>query len=78
MAARCHALLTDAGLDVATPPGQAALVAWRSEDPEGVVARALERGVVIRDIPKTGLVRASCGWWTNDDDLHRLVEAVAA
>ena len=76
MAARCHALLTDAGLDVTTPPGQAALVAWRAAEPEAVVARALEQGVVIREIPRTGLVRASCGWWTNDDDLHRLVEAV--
>ena len=77
MAARCHALLTDAGLDVATAPGQATLVAWRVAEPEAVVARALEQGVVIRDIPRTGLVRASCGWWTSDDDLQRLVAAVA-
>lgn len=77
MAARCHALLTDAGLDVATPPGQATLVAWRADDPEAVVARAYERGVVIRDLPQhRPLVRASCGWWTNDDDLERLLEAV--
>lgn len=79
MAARCHALLTDAGLDVATEAGQAGLVAWRAADPEAAVARAAERGVVIRDLPQhRPLVRASCGWWNNDDDLHRLVEAVTA
>ena len=77
MAARCHALLTDAGLDIVTPPGQATLVAWRAEDPVAVVARAYEQGVVIRDLPQhRPLVRASVGWWTNDDDLHRLVQAV--
>ena len=33
-------------------------------------------GVVVREIPKTGLVRVSCGWWTNEDDLQRLVGAL--
>ena len=29
--------------------------------------------VLVREILKTGLVRVSCGWWTNEDDLQRLV-----
>jgi len=36
-------------------------------------ARLYDRGVVIRDLPTTGWLRASCGWWTSDDDLERLV-----
>ena len=38
-----------------------------------VVARLAEAGVIVRDLPGRGLVRASVGWWTNDDDLERLV-----
>jgi selenocysteine lyase/cysteine desulfurase len=36
-------------------------------------ARLYERGVVVRDLPGTGWLRASCGWWTNDEDVDRLV-----
>jgi len=43
------------------------------------LARALhERGVVVREIPKRNLVRASCGWWTNEADLQRLAAGLAA
>ena len=31
-----------------------------------------EAGVIVRDLPGRGLVRASVGWWTSDDDLERL------
>jgi selenocysteine lyase/cysteine desulfurase len=27
----------------------------------------------VRDLPGTGWLRASCGWWTSDDDIERLV-----
>jgi selenocysteine lyase/cysteine desulfurase len=40
------------------------------------VARLAENGVIVRDMPGTGLVRASCGWWTSDEDLDRLVSAL--
>jgi selenocysteine lyase/cysteine desulfurase len=33
--------------------------------------------VVIRDLPLTGWCRVSCGWWTSDGDLERLVAALA-
>ena len=57
-------------------PGDATLVAFRHEDPPALVARLAEAGVVVREIPKTGLVRVSCGWWTSEDDLQRLAAAV--
>jgi L-cysteine/cystine lyase len=74
-AARCRELL---GPLVEVVPGDATLVAFRHEDPPGLVERLAADGVVVREIPKTGLVRASCGWWTNEDDLHRLAAAIAA
>ena len=46
--------------------------AVRCDSPEEV-DRLAERGVVVREIPNTGLVRVSCGYWTSDDDLERLV-----
>ena len=78
MAERCRGLLVDAGVDVVTPEERATLVAWRSgeEDSAAVVARLAEAGVIVRDLPGRGLVRASVGWWTNDDDLERLVAAL--
>jgi hypothetical protein len=32
----------------------------------------------VRDLPGTGWVRASCGWWTNGDDVERLLAGVTA
>jgi L-cysteine/cystine lyase len=79
-AARCRELLAAAGYDVVTEPGQATLVAFRPRDDEpaaDAAARAYEAGVVIRDLPATGWLRASCGWWTSEDDLSRLLDALA-
>ena len=58
-----------------TPAERATLVSWRprDEDTRDVVARLGERGVLVRDLPGTGLVRASVGWWTSEDDLARLI-----
>lgn len=72
-AARCRELLARRAELV---PGDATLVAFRAEDPAGVVARLAAAGVVVREIPGTGLVRVSCGWWTSDGDLERLVAAL--
>jgi L-cysteine/cystine lyase len=74
-AARCRELLRPL---VEVVPGDATLVAFRHEDPPGLVERLAAEGVVVREIPKTGLVRVSCGWWTNEDDLARLAQAIAA
>ena len=45
-------------------------------DPAEVSARLYDDGVVVRDLPRTGWVRASCGWWSNEDDIERLVTAL--
>ncbi len=76
MAARCRELL-EPHVDVVTPPGHSTLVSFRaSGDPTEVVAQLLAEGVVVRELPGRNLVRASCGWWTNEDDLQRLVEGL--
>ena len=77
-ASRCRALLLEHGAEVVTEPGQATLVSWRVEDSEAVVERLAGRDVVVRDLPGTGLVRASCGYWTSEGDLERLVTALKA
>lgn len=77
MAARCRELLAAAGHELVTEPGQGTLVTWVARgDSSVVVARAAAQGVVIRDLPGTGWARASCGWWTSEDDLQRLVAAL--
>jgi L-cysteine/cystine lyase len=48
--------------------------------PEGDAAAEADRlyaaGVVVRDLPGTGWLRASCGWWTSREDIDRLVSAL--
>ena len=74
MTDRCRELLLDAGHDVNTEQGHGTLVAFRWEtDTTDVVERLHADGVVIRDLPGTGLLRVSCGYWTSEDDLTRLV-----
>jgi len=73
----CRERLLDAGHDVVTEAGHANLVSWRhGGDTAEVVKQLSEEGVVIRDLPKAGLLRASCGWWTSEDDVERLVGAL--
>jgi L-cysteine/cystine lyase len=77
MAARCRERLAER-VEVVTEPGHATLVSFRPHTDAGEVsARLFDAGVVVRDLPGTGLVRASCGWWTSDDDLDRLVAVVS-
>jgi L-cysteine/cystine lyase len=75
LAARCRELLAQ---KVEVARGDATLVAFRPEgiEPEDLVARLTEQGVVVRFIPKAGLVRVSVGWWTSEDDLRRLAAAL--
>ncbi len=78
MAERCRKLLLNSGEDVVSPSKRATIVSWRPEREAsaGLVARLASAGVVVRDIPKTGFVRASVGWWTSDDDLERLISGL--
>ncbi len=69
--------LAGAGLDVVTEPDQATLVSWRARGDAAAAAAALyERGVVVRDLPGTDLLRASVGWWNDETDLERLLEGL--
>ena len=76
IAARCWARLADR-FRLVTAPGQATLVSFEAEgDPAKLAARLYEQGVVVRDLPRTGWLRVSCGWWTSDGDLDRLLEGL--
>ena len=76
LTARCWTRLADRFV-VVTAPGQATLVSFMPEgDPAEVAARLCEQGVLVRDMPGTGWVRVSCGWWTSEEDVERLVAAL--
>jgi L-cysteine/cystine lyase len=75
-AARCRALLAER-FEVVTAPDQGTLVSFRvTGDSAKLVRRLYERGVVVRDVPPLGWIRVSCGWWTTDQELERLVGAL--
>jgi L-cysteine/cystine lyase len=77
MAARCRELL-ERHVEVVTPPGHSTLVSFRPpSDPTELVATLQAEGVIVRELPGRNLVRASCGWWTNEDDLQRLAASIA-
>jgi L-cysteine/cystine lyase len=77
MTARCRDALAKR-FEVRTEPGQGTLLSFRpNSDPAEEVARASEQGVVIRELPGTGWLRASCGYWTSDDDVDRLLAALS-
>ncbi|HEX5468134.1 MAG TPA: aminotransferase class V-fold PLP-dependent enzyme [Gaiellaceae bacterium] len=76
-AAHLRRALEAAGHEVVTEPEQATLVTWKADgDSKAVVERLADAGVVIRDVPDVGWLRASCGFWTNEDDLERLLGAL--
>jgi L-cysteine/cystine lyase len=75
---RCRELLGER-YEVITAPGQATLVTLRPEgDAAAASARLLDRGVLVRDLPGTGWLRTSIGYWTSAEDLERLLEGLAA
>ena len=78
MAERFRERLLGAGCDVVAPDERATLVSWRvpADESADIVARLAEAGVIVRDLPGRGLVRASVGWWTNENDLDRLLAAL--
>ena len=60
------------------PPERATLVSWRApaDESAAIVRRLAEADVIVRDLPGRGLVRASVGWWNDESDLERLVDAL--
>ncbi|MGB8877901.1 MAG: aminotransferase V, partial [Solirubrobacteraceae bacterium] len=67
--------LTEHGLTV-RPRGRSTLVSWHTEDAQAEVERLAGERVIVRSIPAFGVVRASVGAWTSEDELERLVELV--
>ena len=77
VAERCRALLA-ARVEVVDPDPCSTLVAFRAPgDPAELVETLFDAGVHVREIPGTGLIRVSCGWWTSDGDLDRLAGGAA-
>jgi L-cysteine/cystine lyase len=72
LAAQLAEMLTERGRPP-EPRGATTLVSFPSEDPEGERAMLAEQGVIVRDIPKRPLLRASVGAWNDEHDLQRLV-----
>lgn len=76
-AERLAELLRERGQDVA-PRGRSTLVSWRVADPEAETERLAAEGIVVRFLPGAGLVRASVGAWTSDEEIERLAAATSA
>jgi L-cysteine/cystine lyase len=73
MAGACREALAKR-FEVVTKPGQAGLVSFRPEaDPVETVERLRGRDVIVRELPGRNLIRVSCGYWTNESDLERLL-----
>jgi L-cysteine/cystine lyase len=78
IAGRCRERLAG-HVEVVTPAGHSTLVSFQPPgDPAELVAALFERDVIVRELPGRNLVRASCGWWTSDEDITRLVDGVVA
>lgn len=75
-AAELASTLTAAGVAVGER-GDSTLVAWHDPDPAATLARAAAAGVVIRGFEGHDWLRASCGAWTSEEDVARLLEVVA-
>jgi L-cysteine/cystine lyase len=77
MAARCREALAER-FEVVTKPSQAGLVSFHPNgDPAEIVAGLREQGVIVREIPGKNVIRVSCGYWTSEDDLDRLISGLS-
>ena len=68
-------MLEERGLSVASRD-RTTLVSWHDDDPPATKERLAAAGVVVRDLPGTGLLRASVGAWNDESDLQRLLTAL--
>lgn len=77
IAAKCRTALSER-FEVLTKADQGGLVTFRpATDPTELVTRLRERGVIVRELPGRNLIRVSCGYWTSDEDLERMLGGLA-
>jgi selenocysteine lyase/cysteine desulfurase len=75
-AALCRERLAER-FDLITAPGQGTLVSFRVEGDTAELVKSLyEQDVVVRDVPGQAWIRVSCGWWTSEEDVERLLAAL--
>jgi L-cysteine/cystine lyase len=78
MAELCRTTLSES-FDVIGERTESTLVSFVAGDgPAAISARLYEAGVVVRDLPGTAWLRASCGWWTSEDDIARLLAGLSS
>ena len=77
LAARFAGALAVRGLEVAER-GPSTLVSWTAARAADEVERLAAAGFVVRDLPGRGLVRASVGAWSSEEELDDLAELAAA
>ena len=75
LAAELADRLAAAGRTVA-PRGATTLVSWTDPDPVATRDRLARAGIVVRNLPGTGYLRASVGAWNDESDLERLLAAI--
>ncbi len=70
-----EALRIVSGVEVAEVAAASSIVSFAvaGQEPADVTAACEEAGVLVRHIPSFGLVRASVGFWNDENDLDRLV-----
>ena len=77
MADACRSALGDR-FELVADGGESTLVSFVPEgDAAAEAARLYDAGVIVRDLPGTGWLRASCGWWTSGEDIDRLLSALS-
>lgn len=76
LAAHLADLLSQRGFEVA-PRDRTPLVSWRDDDAAATVQRLAAEGILTRNLPGRGLVRASVGAWSSEDELERLAALAA-
>jgi L-cysteine/cystine lyase len=73
MAEVCRGALRER-FELVAEGGESTLVSFvPAGDAATEAARLYDAGVIVRDLPGTGWLRASCGWWTSGEDIDRLV-----
>jgi L-cysteine/cystine lyase len=71
LAERLAERLVERGLEV-RDRDHTTLVSWHADDAAAEVERLAEAGIVVRSIPAFGIVRASVGAWSSEEELERL------